>query len=138
MSATKDWLAPYTWEFVTAQNALLCEAKDTLHEATSDGHASTKQLWQENHPEPMSLAEAVELCRRCHELAPFCFYNGNTFAAIIRDAVGILNLSPEHGYLARSLAGHIVAGVASPEETQQFQDFCQSLDPSIFRDIPPS
>ena len=24
------------------------------------------------------------------------------------------------------------------EETQQFQDFCQSLDPSIFRDVPPS
>lgn len=26
-------------------------------------------------------------CRHCHKLSPFCFYNGNTFAAIGRTMV---------------------------------------------------
>ena len=51
----------------------------------------------------MRLLDAVEICRRCHELAPFCFYNGNTFVAIIRDVIGKLPLSLEEGYLIRKL-----------------------------------
>jgi hypothetical protein len=75
----------------------------------------------------MRLEEAVELCRRCHRLAPFCFYNGNTFAAIIRDVVHALQLPPERAYIVRSLAGHIVAGVATSEEEKAFQEFSASL-----------
>jgi hypothetical protein len=98
------WLAEYSWEFVTAQNALLCEAKNALHKATSDGHSATKKLWESRHRDEMSLDEAVELCRRCHRLAPFCFYNGNTFAAIIRDVIHALRLPPARAYVVRSLA----------------------------------
>jgi hypothetical protein len=29
----------------------------------------------------MTLDEMVDFCRRCHRLAPFTNYNGNTFAA---------------------------------------------------------
>ena len=86
MPLRRTWLADYSWEFVTAQNAALCAAKQALHKPTSDGHAATMQLWETRHREPMHLDEAVELCRRCHRLAPFCFYNGNTFAAIILDS----------------------------------------------------
>ena len=60
--------------------------------------------------EAMSLDEMVDLCRKCHRLGPFTNYNGNTFAA-----------------LARSLAGHIVAGVASDEEVRAFRAFCEAL-----------
>lgn len=60
---TKAWLAPYTWEFVTAQNAVLCQAKSALHKPTSDGHEPAKALWESRHLEPMSLDEAVEICR---------------------------------------------------------------------------
>lgn len=74
----------------------------------------------------MSLEEAVDICRQCHRLAPFCFYNGNTFTAIIRDVISSLNLEPEQTLLLRSLAGHIVAGVASEEEAQAFRKFLQS------------
>src|SRR5688572_12171933 len=83
MSHVREWLAPFTWEIVTAQNAVLCQAKNALHKPTSDGHDGTKRLWESRHREQMPLAEAVDLCRRCHRLAPFCFYNGNTFASII-------------------------------------------------------
>ena len=58
------------------------------------------------------MAEAVELCRRSHQLAPFCHYNGNTFAAVIRDVIHQLKISEPERVVLRSLAGHIVAGVA--------------------------
>lgn len=75
----------------------------------------------------MRLDEAVDLARRCHRMAPFCFYNGNTFAAIIRDVVNQLNLAPDRAYIIRSLAGHIVAGVATDEEVKAFRDFCDGM-----------
>jgi len=128
MLIEKDWLAIYSWDFVTAQNALLCQAKKALHKPTSDDHDSTRDLWESRHRQPMCLDEAVELCRSCHRMAPFCFYNGNTFAAIIRDVVGLMNLPPEQAVVVRSLAGHIVAGVATGEEEQAFREFCQSLE----------
>ena len=54
---------------------------------------------------------------------PFCFYNGNTFTAIIRDVITNLGLKEDETILLRSLAGHIVAGVASFEETEAFRKF---------------
>ena len=68
MQRVHAWLAPFTWEMVTAQNAVLCAAKNALHKPTSDGHARTKHLWESRHRQPMPLDEAVELCRRCHRL----------------------------------------------------------------------
>lgn len=105
------WLRDYSWEFVTAQNAMLCEAKNALHQPTSDGHESTRGLWQENHLREMTLTEAVELCRRCHRGAPFR-----------------LGLPEEQTVVARSLAGHIVAGVATAEEERAFREFCAGLE----------
>jgi hypothetical protein len=70
----------------------------------------------------MGLDEAVELCRRCHRLGPFCNYNGNTFVAVIRNLINTTSaFAPEEKALARSLAGHLVAGTAQPEEEQQFK-----------------
>ena len=128
MTPTRTWLASYSWNFVTAQNALLCHAKNALHEPTSDGHDQTKQLWESRHVESMRLDEVVDLCRRCHRLAPFCFYNGNTFTAIIRDVINGLNLPADQAFVVRSLAGHIVAGVATSEEESAFRAFCDTLE----------
>ncbi|MEO5914947.1 MAG: hypothetical protein ABIS50_11985 [Luteolibacter sp.] len=112
---------------MTAQNAVLCAAKNALHKPTSDGHDATKALWESHYQDSMGLDDAVDLCRRCHRLAPFCVYNGNTFTAIIRDVVINLNLKSDQNQIVRSLAGHIVAGVASDEETRAFREFCASL-----------
>jgi hypothetical protein len=128
MSRSRAWLAPYSWDFVTAQNAVLCQAKNALHKPTSDGHDATRQLWEEKRARPMNLDEAVDLCRRCHRMAPFCFYNGNTFVAIIRDVVLGLSLPADQAHVVRSLAGHIVAGVSTGEEERAFREFCESLD----------
>ena len=118
------WLAPYSWEFITAQNAALCAAKNAKHGPTSEGYEAARNLWSDRFDTGMTLAEAVELCRKCHQLAPFCFYNGNTFAAVIRDVIQQLPIPDVEKSAARSLAGHIVAGVASNEETEDFRRFC--------------
>ncbi|RPJ34020.1 MAG: hypothetical protein EHM17_08155 [Verrucomicrobiaceae bacterium] len=75
----------------------------------------------------MNLLDAIEACRKCHRLAPFTNFNGNTFAAIARILVKRLNLDFTQEHIARSLAGHIVAGVASEEEVAAFRKFCESL-----------
>lgn len=128
MSAAKAWLAPFTWDVVTIQNRRLCEAKNALHKPTSDGHADTKTLWEARHTAEMPLAEAVDLCRRCHRMAPFCFYNGNTFASIIVLVIKRMDLPEDTAFIIRSLAGHIVAGVATEEEVKAFQAFSDSLE----------
>lgn len=128
MSATRAWLADFTWEVVTAQNAVLCAAKNALHKPTSDGHAETKALWDLRHPQVMRLDEAVDLCRQCHRKAPFCFYNGNTFASIIALVIKKLSLPADEAYIIRSLAGHIVAGVATDEEARAFREFCDGME----------
>ncbi len=76
----------------------------------------------------MRLDEAVELCRRCHRMAPFCFYNGNTFASIIVLVIKKLELPSDRAFVVRSLAGHIVAGVATSAEEKAFREFCASPD----------
>ena len=125
MSQVKAWLAEVPWDLVIFQNASLCEQKNALHKPTSDGYETTKALWESSHQQPMTLMEAVDLCRRCHRMAPFCFYNGNTFAAIARSMVEQLSLSGSEAAALRSLAGHIVAGVATPEQQEAFRQFCE-------------
>ena len=66
----------------------------------------------------MSLRQALEICRRCHKLSPFCFYNGNTFAAIGRTMVQdmLRKLPPVKAHAYRSVVGHYIAGTAGDEE----------------------
>ncbi len=127
MAASHAWLKDFTWEMVTAQNAVLCQAKNALHKPTSEGFEPTKALWEASHAVPMRLDAAVDLCRRCHRMAPFCFYNGNTLASIIALVIRKLNLAAEQAFVVRSLAGHIVAGVATEEEVKAFREFCDSM-----------
>jgi hypothetical protein len=122
----RAWLEAFTWEFVTEQNAVLCRAKSALHKPTSDGHDMARDLWLQKHTQLLSLDEVVDLCRRCHRLAPFCFFNGNTFVAVARAVVARLGLDAEQAFVTRSLAGHIVAGVATDEEVKAFKAFSDS------------
>lgn len=114
------WLKAVDWSVVCAINQQLCAAKHAQYGPTSDGHATTMALWDKTHREPLTLDALVELCRRCHQQAPFLNYNGNTFVAIARQVIAGLPLGAGTAAL-RSLAGHIIAGTASPEERKAFQ-----------------
>jgi hypothetical protein len=116
----RAWLQPFTWAVIVETNRQLCLPKAALHKPTSDGYEPTRQLWETTHRTEMTLAEATDLCRRCHRLAPFCSFNGNTFVAVIRKVIAALPLVPESATALRSLAGHIVAGTATLEEQRDF------------------
>ncbi len=125
----RAWLKHVDWPTVVGLNAQLCAAAGALHKPTSDGYEETTAGWNENYRRKLSLAEAVDFCRRCHRMAPFCNFNGNTFVAIIRDCISHApDLNREQIAIARSLAGHIVAGTAEPEEKKQFEKLLNEID----------
>jgi hypothetical protein len=125
----KPWLASTDWEMVTEINRGLCKQKNALHKPTSDGHLPAKTLWEKNQLREMGLVEAIEVCLKCHRLAPFCFYNGNTFAAIARDFIAEVSsgLPADQAHVLRSIAGHIVAGTATDIERKQLDAMLAAL-----------
>jgi hypothetical protein len=126
----RPWLKDFTWPVIVETNRQLCLPTAALHKPTSGGYTPARQLWELNHRSSMSLTEAVDLCRRCHLIAPFCNFNGNTFVAVIRRAVSVLRLAPDEAVLLRSLCGHIVAGIATPEEERALTQTIARLEQS--------
>lgn len=55
MKLSQAWLQTYYWEFITLQNAMLCQAKSALHKPTSNVHAATKELWESRFQTDMRL-----------------------------------------------------------------------------------
>ena len=123
----RPWLLPFTWAVIVETNRQLCLPKGALHKPTSDGYEQTRRLWESLYQLEMTLAEATDLCRRCHRLAPFCNFNGNTFVAVIRKVVTTLSIAREQAVVLRSLAGHIVAGIATPEEQDAFGELLNHI-----------
>ncbi|HZL13583.1 MAG TPA: hypothetical protein VFC85_05520 [Verrucomicrobiae bacterium] len=125
----KPWLASFDWKIVTEINRGLCSQKNALHKPTSDGHEPAKILWEKNQFAELSLTDALQVCLQCHRLAPFCFYNGNTFAAIARDLIAELSpgLAADKTHILRSIAGHIVAGTATDIERKQLDSMLAAL-----------
>ena len=74
----------------------------------------------------MSQTEAEDHFRKCHRMAPFCFYNGNTFAPISQSMVGKLELPATEAAALPSLPVHIVAGVATPKPIESFRKFLRA------------
>ena len=125
----RSWLEPFDWGFVTEVNRGLCKQKNALHKPTSDGHPRAQNLWEKNRSQKLTLIEALQICRECHRLAPFCFYNGNTFAAIARDFIteAFPKLAPDKAHILRSIAGHIVAGTATEVEMKHLDQILAEL-----------
>jgi hypothetical protein len=83
----QHWLKDWPWATVVAINAGLCKEKNALHKPTSDGYKPAQALWESSRTRELTLRKALDICRQCHKLAPFCFYNGNTFVAIGRTMI---------------------------------------------------
>ncbi len=124
-SGGHPWLEDVSWELVIWQNEQLCAARNAHHGPTSDGYEETRVLWEENYRKPFDLPGLADFGRRCHRLAPFTNYNGNTFSAIVRAIIEGADFSTPDQALARSLAGHIVAGVAEEGEVEAFRKLCE-------------
>jgi hypothetical protein len=114
----RRWLKDWPWQTVIAINAGLCKEKSALHKPTSDGYAPAQKLWETAGRRELTLRETLDICRECHKLSPFCFYNGNTFAAIGRTIIQPLlqKLSPVKAHGLRGVVGHYIAGTAGADE----------------------
>ena len=117
----QPWLELFSWSAVTDNNKAICQAKSALHKATSDGHGPARRLWEKARAHELSLIAALDTCRECHRLAPFCFYNGNTFAGIARAMIYPLlqNLNPPKTLTVCNTIGHYVAGTIGRAEIEQ-------------------
>jgi hypothetical protein len=100
------------------------QEKNAVHKPTSDGHAPAHELWEGSRKRELTLREVLDICRQCHKLAPFCFYNGNTFAAIGRTLIQELlqKMPPVKAHGFRSVVGHYIAGTAGADELSKALD----------------
>lgn len=102
-------------------NAALCQRQNVVHKPTSDGYAPARSLWEMHRGQELTLERALLIAYECHCLAPFCFFNGNTFVAVSRQMIEpiLARVAPDDPNLAaqfRSVIGHFVAGTEGIEE----------------------
>ena len=109
------WLLKFEWADVISLNAALCAKTHSLHKPSSDGYSDCEALWESEFHKTSTFLEVLDLLLSCHRLSPFCFNNGNTFAAIARTAIMQLDLDTS-ATIARSAAAHYVAGVLRLDE----------------------
>lgn len=117
----KQWLGTVPWETVLTVNQALCQAQNTPHQPKEKACDEARQLWEKAIPQQMSLKEVLDVCRRCHELAPFNFNNGNTFAAIGKTLVEdwLKRLPPVEAQIIRTTVAHYIAGQVGKKELVQ-------------------
>ena len=117
----RNWLAGVPWESVEALNQALCAGGHAAHGRTTDGYEKTKSFWEEARAKgELHYADIVELCEKAHRAAPFLNFNGNTFVAIVRQFAHELPLGETGKAGVRQAAGHIVAGVLPPDQSEAF------------------
>jgi len=109
------------WESVLAVNKALCQAQKIEPLNTAKGYEPACRLWEKSIQKSMSLQEALDVCRDCHELAPFTFNNGNTFAAIGRTLVedDLKAVPPVEAQILRTTMCHYIVGLIGRKELQQ-------------------
>lgn len=114
----KRWLKDWPWATVVSINAGLCKESDAFNEPISKGYKPAEKLWKISRARELTLRETFEVCRKCHQLSPFCFYNGNTFAAIGRTIIQdeLRKMPPVKAQRFRSGVGHYIAGTIDEQE----------------------
>lgn len=130
LSTLEKWLETAPWATVVAINQAICEGKENAPHRAGKGFAAAQQLWEAATPRPMKLRQALDLCRECHALAPFDFFNGNTMAAVGRKMVEsfLQRLPSFEGQMLRNAVGNYVAGVSKYRE---LEDICAYLNGSL-------
>ena len=117
----KQWLGASPWETVISVNKALCQAQKVECDTQEKNYEPARRLWDGAMSSKMTLKEVLSLCRECHELAPFTFNNGNTFAAVGRALVEdwLKTLPPVEAQIVRTTIGHYIVGLIGRKELQQ-------------------
>jgi len=131
----KQWLSAVPWESVLSLNKALCQAQK-VEPTNNKGYEAGRLLWENSVRKAMNLSDAVKVCRDCHDLAPFTFNNGNTFAAIGRTLVEefLQQMPPVEAQIIRTTIGHYIVGLIGRKELQQvmrhFEPLLARLSPA--------
>jgi hypothetical protein len=117
----KQWLVGHPWDSVLSLNRSLCQAQKLEPILNPKTIAAAKQFWDRSAGQMLTLAKALELCRKTFELLPLTFNNGNTFAAIGRSLVeDYLQMAPPvESQIIRTTIGHYIAGTIERKELIQ-------------------
>ena len=116
-----QWLGASPWDSVISVNKALCQAQKVEPAIEVRGHEAAQRLWDGATTRKMTLKAVLDICRECHDLAPFTFNNGNTFAAIGRALVEdwLKTLPPVEGQIVRTTIGHYIVGLIGRKELLQ-------------------
>lgn len=114
----QQWLSAVSWESVIAINKALCQSQKVDHLVNPASYGTTKGLWERAAAQQMNLKDVLDVCRQCHEQAPFTFNNGNTFSAIGRTLVEewLKALPPVEAQVVRTTISHYIAGLVGRKE----------------------
>ena len=114
----RDWFRGFSWETVLSLNASLCEAQQTPQQLRDQACRAARQAWEQGCTSRLSLPDAIDVCRRCYDLGPFVFNNGNTFAAGARKMLEdwLQLMPPVEAQIARTTVGHYVVGQITRKE----------------------
>jgi len=117
----KQWFDAVPWESVVTLNKALCQGQKMDPLTNAKTFESARGLWQKSVARNMTFDEACEICHKCHELAPFTFNNGNTFAAIGVTFVeeDLKLMPPVEAQIIRTTIGHYIVGLIGRRELQQ-------------------
>ena len=117
----QKWLDTVPWESVLTVNKALCQAQKQEPMTIAKSLDTARQSWEAAASRDMSLEEVLDVCRRCHELGPFTFSNGATFAAIGRTLIEdwLKSLTPVEAQIVRTTVGHYIVGMIGRRELLQ-------------------
>ena len=121
METEKAWLNSLGWKRVEEINQSLCEQRKTGFQANGKTYDAAREIWERAANQSLALQDVLDLCRRCYEMAPFLFNNGNTFAAIAKSFVDdwIKTLPSVEAQIILNTVGHYVAGMIGKRELRQ-------------------
>ncbi|HEY0456322.1 MAG TPA: hypothetical protein VGE41_08095 [Verrucomicrobiae bacterium] len=114
----RTWLQSVPWTSVIEVNQAHCHSKKCDFGQHAKKFEAARQLWEKNFSKSLSLADALEVCRKACDLAPFVFHNGNTFAQIAGQWVEpwAATLHGVEAQMLRTTVCHYVAGQISKKE----------------------
>jgi hypothetical protein len=118
MDIQKPWLKSFSWEEVQNINQTLCQQQKTTFQTNDKTYAAAREIWERAATQHLSLHDVLDLCRRCFEMGPFTFNNGNTFSTVGKSLVDdwTKTLPGVEGQIIRNTVGHYIAGLIDKKE----------------------
>ena len=135
-SVERHWLEAVPWESVVDINKALCQAQQIESVTKAQAVATARQCWDEAVKKPMSLADVLQVCRKCHDTGAFLFNNGNTFGSVAKTLIAdwLKNLPPLEAEIVRATVSHYVVGLVGKRE---LLDILKHFEPILKRATSP-